>query len=71
MLPYPGQGEGPHLHLLHAMNIARLKFFITVLLPRSLPSLRLFFSLVGSTHIHVLGDGAQMLDFPCLNGKDP
>ncbi|GJS64072.1 hypothetical protein Tco_0678636 [Tanacetum coccineum] len=71
MLPYPGQGQGPHLHLLHAVNIARLKFFITVLLPRSLPSLRLFFSLVGSTHIHVLGDGAQMLGFPCLNGKDP
>nr|GEU67214.1 hypothetical protein [Tanacetum cinerariifolium] len=22
-------------------------------------------------HIHVLGDGAQMLGFPCLNGKDP
>nr|GEV18450.1 reverse transcriptase domain-containing protein [Tanacetum cinerariifolium] len=22
------------------------------------------------THIHVLGDGAQMLGFPCLNGKD-
>ncbi|GKF52522.1 hypothetical protein Tco_0159432, partial [Tanacetum coccineum] len=38
--------EGPHLHLLHAVNIARLKFFITVLLPPSLPSLRLFFSLI-------------------------
>nr|GEV04196.1 retrovirus-related Pol polyprotein from transposon TNT 1-94 [Tanacetum cinerariifolium] len=23
------------------------------------------------THIHVLGDGAQMLGFLCLNGKDP
>ncbi|GKC70153.1 hypothetical protein Tco_1116036 [Tanacetum coccineum] len=24
----------------------------------------------GCTHIHVLGDGAQMVGFPCLNGKD-
>nr|GEX74750.1 hypothetical protein [Tanacetum cinerariifolium] len=47
-----------------------LKFFITVLLPPSLPSPRLFFSLVGCTHIHVSGDGAQMLGFLCLNDKD-
>nr|GEV13607.1 zinc finger, CCHC-type [Tanacetum cinerariifolium] len=25
----------------------------------------------GCSHIHVLGDGAQMLGFSCLNGKDP
>ncbi|GKC71904.1 hypothetical protein Tco_1117787 [Tanacetum coccineum] len=27
-------------------------------------------SLVGCTHIHVLGDGAQMLGVPCLKGRD-
>ncbi|GJW18230.1 probable beta-D-xylosidase 7 [Tanacetum coccineum] len=40
-----GQGQSPHVHLLRAVNIGRLKFFITVLLTRSLPSSRLFFSL--------------------------
>ncbi|GKA22886.1 hypothetical protein Tco_0708848 [Tanacetum coccineum] len=27
--------------------------------------------IMGCTHIHVLDDGAEMLGFPCLNGKDP
>nr|GEV38419.1 hypothetical protein [Tanacetum cinerariifolium] len=26
--------------------------------------------IIGCTRIHVLGDGAQMLGFPCLNGED-
>ncbi|GJW01847.1 hypothetical protein Tco_1557098 [Tanacetum coccineum] len=70
---YQSQGQGPHVHLLRAVNIARLKFFIIVLLLRLLASPRLFFNPVDlcSTHIHVLGGGAQMLSFPCLNSKDP